>query len=452
MTNDTMFNDAGVEAIGLSEFRLLHPTITGKGVRFLQVEYDNDPGWSAPNAIYLPDGITPEINHHATEVSKVIRLIAPGVTLLNAHDRWFTNTLTGYYDQGGFVSTTPAAWDVENHSYTFNQTLIDSRIAQAQDERLVRDNVIAFAANGNSDDEVRRIWNASRQSCMCGGYSTPKGEFRVWDGTMQPYPDVGVPTQWSSIAAPVVAACAALLLELFPNRKQDIKKALEQTQVNGMFRIDLALALLGGSIEPPLTQEPMNLTKLAVIQPSVEAYEKVGEGLGNLTDGNPYTKCLHFNRDVSYFFSFQTAMFCDRVDIISANDYPQRDPQLVQVYSEESEGQWVLRREWLNVKFAARYERKPFDPIALSATARKWKVRCVSSTQSSPGDQGKGILQIAEMEFWGQGAYENPPPPPPPETLDADTLSAISVIKDKTYTAAQKLLLKAELNLIVATL
>jgi len=200
---------------------------------------------------------------------------------------------------------------------------------------------------------------------------------------------------------------------------------------------------------PPPTGTTVNLTKLADIQASFGAFENGGEGLAKLTDENPGTKCLHFNKDVSYIFDFHTPVFCDFIGITSANDFPQRDPKTVRIYSDEGSFDWVLRHEWLGVTFQNRYELKTFDPVATTATARRWKVQCISSGESTTGDQGSGILQIAEMEFWGQGAYETPPvpppeppPPPPPVTLPAEVEAALTAIETASYTQNQKDLLR----------
>lgn len=210
----------------------------------------------------------------------------------------------------------------------------------------------------------------------------------------------------------------------------------------------------------PPAEGPMNLTKLAVIQSSFPAYEAVGEGLDKLTDGDPRTKTLHFNKESSYILDFQQDVFCDLVALTSANDYPQRDPQIVRIYSDEGSFNWVLRHEWINVVFSKRWERQEFNPVALSATARRWKIQCISSGQASPGDKGTGMLQIGELEFWGSWAHANPVPIPTPlpgpepipVTLSQADMDALESLRTNQRTDGQKQLLKGELELLLASL
>lgn len=245
--NDTMFSDASIEAIGLNEFRRRWPAYKGRGINLLQVEYEAE-GWSAPNALYLPSGVTPKIGTHATEVAKVVRLFTPEITLYNSHINFFENSLRNSSGSGTVSNPswnpTPAVWNVENHSYTYSYAFVEKDLAKAQDTRIIRDKVISYAACGNSPTEVRYVWNGSYYVRMVGGDATPSGTYAIWSGGTQTYPDVKVPTYWSSIASPAAAASAALLLEAHPTKKDYIVKAIESTAVSGYMRIDKAMEYL----------------------------------------------------------------------------------------------------------------------------------------------------------------------------------------------------------------
>jgi hypothetical protein len=195
-----MFSAESARLIGLDNVRTRWPHLTGRGVTILQVEWDMTR------------------TDHTDAVRAVIAEIAPGATIRLMSEKEFFTTLSNpkWYTFFGIPTWNPkpAEWDVECHAYTGSRGSTDVDTCRAQDLRLARDAVAAFAASGNGLADIKGEWHRSLKTMMCGTPTSPSGIFNM--GTLygsQPYPDLTVPTQWTSIAAPAMAAAWALVIE-----------------------------------------------------------------------------------------------------------------------------------------------------------------------------------------------------------------------------------------------
>jgi hypothetical protein len=204
--------------------------------------------------------------------------IAPGATFLYMKQRDFHDNLCNYFGITASIGTWRygeppiATWDIECHAYTGTIGFggYDAKAGVSQDSRIVRDGVLAFAASGNDLNSVKGLWHRSWKTGMCGTPSSPKGTFNTGTGYggLQPFPDIVVPTQWTSIAAPVMAACAALLAE--SGIKADAYEFAKDS--SGNMRIDLTAArLLGGVPTPVETFEPRNEVVKVIAEPYAPA-------------------------------------------------------------------------------------------------------------------------------------------------------------------------------------
>lgn len=453
----TMFADSDAVKVGLDVVKRDYPQFTGKGVRLLQVELDNGSGWSNPDAnLYLPATSTVKIGYHSTEVGKVIRQIAPNTTVVNMEEKAFIDTLMNAFVGDGLSfptwNPTDPVWDVECHAYTATRSIFDVDICKAQDRRVLQHNLGSFAACGNSLAEVNGEWNRSVQTNVVGTPSSPRGDFPIGGGLTQPYPDYTIPTQWTSIATPVMAAGYAVLLEAAGMDHDKAENALKASITDGFPRFDKALAAIVGSPPPPAEPPPpvtteSNLNKIASISSLFSANSKYGEGLDKLTDGTT-AKCLHFNKWSAYTFTFPREVMPTKIRVQSANDFPVRDPKKIVIWRDDDDQQWFQVAVFDNIAFSSRFQWKEL-PFTSNLASHRWKIEAESSGLTSAGDTGKGILQIAELEFWGSEVLVEPPPPPP-VTLPSTVELALTDINNAipALSAEQKTLLRNRLAII----
>lgn len=151
---------------------------------------------------------------------------------------------------------------------------------------------------------------------------------------------------------------------------------------------------------PPPTDTLVDLTADATVTASFPAYEAVGEGLANLTDGTT-RKCLWFNRDVTVTFKWPWSAVRKRARVKSANDYPTRDPHTMFFDGESVATAWTARHQDRDVEFNA-----------AGVASDTLTVRMIAGTEWTPGDNGQGILQLGELRIFG---FKPTTPPPPPE-------------------------------------
>lgn len=209
--------------------------------------------------------------------------------------------------------------------------------------------------------------------------------------------------------------------------------------------------------EPPPSPTRIDLTPFASITCTPAAYEAVGEGLAKLTDKSSGTKCLWFDKRAVVTFTFSSSMLVDELMVMSANDYPVRDPGTIRVTADGTEVLNTTGNVW-----PGRFQEKRFavTPVA----ARVLMVEFVASGQWSPGDKGIGICQVGEAALLGTAASTEPeppppeppppePPPPPPEpTLRAKVVADIADIEGEIpdMESGERALLKAELDRLSA--
>jgi len=111
--------------------------------------------------------------------------------------------------------------DLQNHSWigTFGSTEADTEILRRTDYMIQRDNVVAtFGLSNSSGDPIPSLMASTYNGLVVGkSNGTHSRGTTTIDGTGRTKPDIVVPTNLTSNAAPTVASAAALLIETARN-------------------------------------------------------------------------------------------------------------------------------------------------------------------------------------------------------------------------------------------
>lgn len=155
------------------------------------------------------------------------------------------------------------------------------------------------------------------------------------------------------------------------------------------------------------------------------------EGLAELRDGNPQTRCLWFG--VAWAeHNAGVPVEVTHLRGIRANDAPERDIRRVAIWADGTLVAAVDIPED-DARFSA------FD-VALPATVRGTIFRYQFQSRSS------SITQAAEFAPWGKLADAPAPPPPPPVTLPPGVLALFDQLEAELeyLTTGQRLLFAAQ--------
>ena len=129
-----------------------------------------------------------------------------------------------------------------------------------------------------------------------------------------------------------------------------------------------------------------------------------GEGVGNLSDGNPMTKFLGFGSSMWASFDAGEPEVVSRYAITSANDAPERDPKSWILAGSNDGVTWVPLDVHIGEDFAARFERHEFS-IENHDFYRYYLLRMENHTG--------GVTQVGELELYGETPFTQAASAPP---------------------------------------
>lgn len=201
---------------------------TGSGIQATQVEADPDPDEPPvyfPNPesaefagkMLTPQTPNPVISSHATTVGGyfygLFRSTAPGINTILAYEAndWLAG---GFLAPGRYPLTDGSR--VQNHSWIGGSPTDATAIQLLRrvDYAVQRDGIVVCAGVNNGDAAAMPVLVASAYNVLAVGLTnggSSYGPTRVEGGRVKP--DLVAPLSATSWATPVVAACAALLLE-----------------------------------------------------------------------------------------------------------------------------------------------------------------------------------------------------------------------------------------------
>lgn len=206
---------------------------TGSGISVSQVEALNQLGRYRPNTsdflllgknyVYGSGGAT-GVSDHATGVGRYFygaTSLAPGIGV--SPERVTTYEVNGFlqldYLQVGSNSLLPLneVNDIQNHSWaaSYVQEAANVQAIRRMDYAIQRDGFIAtFGLTNNSSDTVPSLFGSSYNGIVVGrsdGLHSRGGT--LVEGAGRTKPDIVVPTEFTSWAAPSVGSASALLLQ-----------------------------------------------------------------------------------------------------------------------------------------------------------------------------------------------------------------------------------------------
>lgn len=184
---------------------------------------------------------------------------------------------------------------------------------------------------------------------------------------------------------------------------------------------------------PPPVDDPapqptlQRLTPYAKVSITPSNVSPSNETIAHGTDQNIGTKCLIFVKAGTVKFEFTQGTDPRELKLMSANDFPVRDPKRVIATATLVTGEQQVLAD-TTVSFSARFQERTVPLTKASAAVVALDVWMESSGETSPGDRGQGILQFSELHPWGLLATTTPPPPP------EETWTDKSEVVGTTYT------------------
>lgn len=159
-------------------------------------------------------------------------------------------------------------------------------------------------------------------------------------------------------------------------------------------KLFMALLVAGGVHGTALANT--DLTSADANRISASAENTPGEGRVQAFDDSEYSKWLTFNPTGWISYDFGSQVNLSEYTVTSANDVPGRDPRNWTVEGSNDGQNWFQLDQRSNQSFASRYQKNSYS-INNAQSARYVRFNV---TQNN----GAGILQLAELEFFGGGS------------------------------------------------
>jgi hypothetical protein len=188
-------------------------------VRVCQVEYVRDNGFQ-PDYSQFPDiafiqlspkavGVAPNVSSHATDVARILTS-GPAAGLVSTIYICEAVTFTGrgQLNGGRTLPPGPSSWEIENHSWGGNDILATDDILAKEDERILRDNILAFVGPPNGGQGYVNVYGTQvyQRLLSCVHNAVRVGStITGMDLTAESMPDVYEPVAWTSYDMPTAA-------------------------------------------------------------------------------------------------------------------------------------------------------------------------------------------------------------------------------------------------------